>query len=82
MGATARWLDFSGWLPDLCSPALGIKYGCKYFHTLQQRYDLKIEMIAAYNAGSARKNEEGIFVNQGYVNKVSQFYYEIGGKHV
>ena len=42
----------------------------KLIKKLQKRYTQEDEIIAAYNAGSARKLEDGSFRNQDYVDKV------------
>ncbi|MFW6028703.1 MAG: lytic transglycosylase domain-containing protein [Halanaerobiales bacterium] len=79
MGATARELGFDKlFLPELLKPEINIKYGCKYLAGLRERYkDLTNSialfddnMVAAYNAGSPRKKDNGEFVNQEYVDKI------------
>jgi len=72
MGQTARELGFNEpYLTQLCDPDINIRYTCKYFGKLLRRYRGEEHWaISAYNAGSARKNSMGKFVNQQYVNKV------------
>ena len=72
MGCVARELGFDGWMPELCQDAVGVEYGCKLLQRLYRRYDEEASIIAAYNAGSARKDKSGMYVNQNYVNKVHQ----------
>ena len=72
MGAVAREHGFKGWLTELCQDAIGIEYGCKHLSTFHRKYEEESDMIAAYNAGSARKTKGGMYVNQAYVNKVHQ----------
>ena len=88
MGATARELGFEGvYLSELLKPEINIKYGCKYLSGLRKRFsenpesecnfvdDISIfddNMIAAYNAGSPRRKENGDYVNQEYVDKILQ----------
>ena len=70
MGGTARWLGFIGPLPLLCVPDQNLLVMVKLIKKLQKRYTQEEEIIAAYNAGSARKLEDGSFRNQDYVDKV------------
>ena len=72
MGQTARELGFNGlYLTELCDPEINIKYLCKYFAKLLNRYRGEVLWaISAYNAGSAKQTSAGEFVNQHYVNKV------------
>jgi len=72
LGATARELGFNLPLPALCEPQLGIEYGIRYLVGLKRNYMQRDDLIAAYNAGSARKNAEGQYVNQRYVDKVKR----------
>lgn len=76
MGQTARERDFSGaFLSELCDPASGLYWGCKHLDYLRSKYEAThgIEgVVAAYNAGSPRKNHTGQFVNQIYVEKIRE----------
>ena len=73
MGGTARYLGFNGWLTRLLEPNTNIKYGTLWFSRLYRKYGSKygiVGAIAAYNAGSPRKNKNDEFINQKYVDKV------------
>lgn len=73
MGQTARELGFEGpFLTALCDPATGLEYGCRYLAKQVERYrDRGLDWaVAAYNAGTARKNRDGVFLNREYVEKV------------
>ncbi|MHA1827800.1 MAG: lytic transglycosylase domain-containing protein [Candidatus Heimdallarchaeaceae archaeon] len=73
MGGTARYLGFDGWLTKLIIPEINIEYGTLYFATLYRRYVAKYGIagvIAAYNAGSPRFDDNGNLINQHYVDKV------------
>lgn len=70
MGGTARGYGFTGFLTDLLDPETNIEYGCKFFASLVKRYKYTNDQIAAYNAGHVRKNQDGTYVNQKYVDKV------------
>jgi len=71
MGAVARELGFDGrFLSELTNPELGIKYGCKHLKNFYNKYGNWTDAIAAYNAGSPRKREDGRYMNQSYVDYV------------
>jgi soluble lytic murein transglycosylase-like protein len=76
MGQVARERGFKGtFLTDLCIPVVGIYWGCEHLGYLRSRYEKThgIEgVVAAYNAGSPRKNHTGKFINQAYVEKVRE----------
>lgn len=69
MGATARWLGFSGPLNSLCEPHTGMLWAVKYYARLSKRYESRDDRIAAYNAGSAVR-KGAAYANQAYVDKV------------
>ncbi|MCC8991727.1 MAG: transglycosylase SLT domain-containing protein [Streptococcus sp.] len=74
MGQVARERGFSGaFLSELCLPEVGIEYGCRQLRYFADRYYAEQGwpgVIAAYNAGSPRKDATGYYVNQKYVNHV------------
>ncbi len=72
MGQTARERGFDRpFLTELCDPATGLEWGCLHLSAQIKRYHGEIDAaVAAYNAGSARKDGNGQWVNQGYVDKV------------
>ena len=71
MGSVARELEFSGNLTELCDPAKGLMYSALQFKKLKIRYGkTEMDTVAAYNAGSPRRTPGGLYVNQGYVDKV------------
>jgi soluble lytic murein transglycosylase-like protein len=68
MGSVARQYGFKGNLSSLTEPEINIEIGCKHFVS---KYSVEPkDMISAYNAGSPKKTPEGLYVNQGYVDKV------------
>ena len=69
MGGTARFLGFQGSLVKLYRPNININYGAMYISKLKEKYDKLEDVIAAYNAGSA-KMINGEYANQNYVDKV------------
>lgn len=74
MGATARLLGFEGTLLDLVDVETNIVWGCRYLKSQQKRYNVLSDVVAAYNAGSAKRNEDGRYKNQDYVNKFMSVY--------
>lgn len=70
MGAVARERGFLGWFPELCAPEVGIWYGMAHLNYLRERFPAEMDFVAAYNAGSPRKRDNGQYVNQGYIDKV------------
>lgn len=74
LGSTARWLGYRDALPFLCDPKQGIFWTCEAFEKLGSPYKLPEEKLAAYNAGSVKKQPDGTFVNQKYVDRVLQYF--------
>lgn len=79
MGGTARWMGFTGPLPALYRPENNLYWAAKYLRHLadkQNKFNQK-DLIAAYNAGSVRKDARGNYVNYEYVDAVSRLYKQI-----
>lgn len=75
MGAVAREYGYKGSFPALCGE-LGMKCGALHLMRLKKRLLAKglireDDLIAAYNAGWARRGDDGKYLNQRYVNKVN-----------
>jgi hypothetical protein len=73
MGAVARELGFTAHFPEMCG-ALGVKLGCRYLANLARRFYNRHGwpgVVAAYNAGSVRFAQGGLFENQVYVDKIA-----------
>ena len=80
MLTTAMEMGFKFDYPtELLEPNLNIKYGCTYLKKMYNRYGDWKCAIAAYNAGSAKKNFDGTFVNQKYIDSVSKYFKEESG---
>lgn len=73
MGGVARELGFTEPLPLLMQPAYGVYYGILKLKELAAKYENDLSVIAAYNAGSARKLPGKGYVNQTYVDKVVSY---------
>jgi hypothetical protein len=73
--ATARGLGYSGSPDGLFDPDTNLTYGTAYLSQQLMRYggDM-LSAAAGYNAGTARKNPDGTFVNQAYVDGVERYY--------
>jgi len=72
MGTVARELGHKGWVTDMCDPKIGLEYGIRHLKAKMKQFGEE-GGIAAYNAGTPRKNTDGSFVNQAYVDKVQSF---------
>lgn len=74
---TAKWILGNDKLTiaDLINPQINVDAGTKYIASLLKQYNGKVQdAIAAYNAGSPRRNKDGSYVNQAYVDKVYRNY--------
>lgn len=74
MGFNCRSLGYTGPMPQICLPELGIRYACGYFLDRCQKHLELEDQIAAYNAGFPRKGENGDYINREYVDKVLRIY--------
>ncbi len=65
---------------ELIKPEVNIEAGTKYLGYQLKRYNRNIlDAIAAYNAGRARKNRFGKYINQNYVDRVYNLYLSYSG---
>lgn len=72
MGGTARSIGYVGPLAVLLDPEVNVHWGGRYFQRIAHQYPMVTDQIAAYNAGRARRDLGGLYVNQAYVEKVSK----------
>jgi soluble lytic murein transglycosylase-like protein len=80
MLTTAMELGFQYDFPfELFDPATNIKYGCLLLKKYYNRYGDWNDAIASYNQGNNRKNSDGSYINQVYVDKVMEFINHDGG---
>lgn len=79
MGSVARELGFTGNLSELFRPEVNVIWGCKKLKQLLKKYPDESDVISAYNQGSPRKSESGMYKNQRYVDKVSKELRELRG---
>lgn len=68
--ASARYIGFSGPMVDLFEPEENIRWMVRFIKVQSKTYIYENDLIASYNAGSARLKDDGSYVNQDYVNKV------------
>ncbi len=75
MGCVARERGFEDYLPKLCMPEVGLKYGCLHIKKLYERYSKDSDIIAAYNAGSVieKISGGGVLINELYVDKTMRY---------
>lgn len=73
---TARWIlgNENLTIQELIKPDINISAGAKYLGTLLAKYGNVRDALASYNAGSPRRNKDGSYVNQEYVDKVYRNY--------
>lgn len=70
MGARALELGLPFPLPTLFDVKINIEYGCRCLADIKRRYTKQNDVIAAYNAGTAKRSPDGTYENQAYVLKV------------
>ena len=71
MGAVARERGFDGpFLSKLCDPAINMKFGCMHLVGYYRRHGSWEAAAASYNAGSPRRNKEGQWINQIYIDRL------------
>lgn len=73
MGSVARELGFEAELTRLTDPAVALSYSCRKLAALRAKYPASDDAIAAWNAGSPRRDSTGAYVNQHYVDGVNAF---------
>lgn len=72
---TARFIHGPTHVSDLLNPERNALIAAKYFRYQLDRYDGDSDCaVAAYNAGSCKKNQTGLYINQKYVEKVKRRY--------
>lgn len=71
LGRTARLLGYTGPLGMLYNADINIDLACQLIKDLRSRYQDEADIIAAYNAGAARKDGPK-YLNQTYVDKVQR----------
>jgi len=74
MGGVAREHGYTGDLPKLCAPMVGLQYGMLHLRKFFAKYQNWPDALASYNAGSPRKGTDGKYLNQTYVDKVLRYW--------
>lgn len=70
MFSTSRWLGYGGFFCDFFDPQINVYWGIKYFQRIARQYIYLSDQLSAYNMGTVRKNADGTYVNQSYVDSV------------
>lgn len=78
MGAVVREQGYKGPLQKLLlEPDFATAAAAKHLRKFYERHNSETDAISAYNQGSPRKTPGGLYVNQGYVDKVCRELREI-----
>ncbi len=80
MGATARDMGYIGYLNDLCIPDIGLSVGCKFLAEKAKKYPAAGDLISSYNMGTPRKDAQGRYVNQKYVDDLLKHMQALQGE--
>ncbi len=77
MGCAARELGFQDNLTKLLIPEVNMIWGIEFFRVrCKARFNKVEDQIAAYNAGTPKKDKNGIYTNGIYVGKVLSAYHQ------
>ncbi len=76
LGATARRLGFRKKLTHLLNVEPNIYWSTVLVKQLTERFGVRDDVIAAYNAGRPNKTGD-VYVNQAYVDKVNEAYRKV-----
>lgn len=68
---------YTGTADDLISITNSINYGSKFLRVLIKRHWILEDVISAYNQGSPKKDKNGRYCNQAYVNSVMKKFTEL-----
>ena len=79
MGGVAREHGFNGDLVQLCNPTMGLKYGIEHLTKFIDKYDDVESAVSAYNQGGDYRDQNGLFKNQVYVDKILERYIYLKG---
>lgn len=74
MGSLLRELGFTGPLPKALEPSINLSYGAKKLGLLLDKYQAIPDAVSSYNQGNNRRDAQGKFQNQSYVDSVLGFY--------
>lgn len=73
MGTVAREHGFDRHLTELINPQLNVLIAIRKIEQLQKKYSSMEDVISSYNQGWPRKNADGTYRNQRYVDTVLGF---------
>lgn len=76
MGAVFRELGYTDWLTRVITDyRLQLEYGCRYLGQKMEKYGM-VGGIVAYNSGRPKKNADGKYINQDYLDKVLEYSHQ------
>ena len=75
----ARDEGYEGAPFELFAPSNSLYYSIKFLGKLYKKYDNADDAISSYNQGKPRKDDNGKYKNQYYVDKVNDFLEDLGG---
>lgn len=74
MGATARFHGYNGFIPELAIPQIGLTWVCIHIKFLAKKYSDPTDLVAAYNAGSVKRDKDGNYTNKDHVDRFQKAY--------
>lgn len=76
MGANLYYIGggehFDTWPAELVEPELNLEIGCKMLLKLKKKWRYSLDLYAAYNAGSVRKDRDGEYINKTAVDRFAK----------
>lgn len=79
MGAVAREFGHRGPMQDLLVPQIGLEFACRKLEWCLEKWPLWDDAVSAYNQGSPRKDEDGFYKNQKYVDHINGYLRDLEG---
>ena len=76
LGFNIRAMGYGGWLTEYVDPEKGLDVGCNHLAGLLKRWPKTEDAVSAYNQGSPRKDDAGLYQNQEYVDRVMELVRE------
>jgi soluble lytic murein transglycosylase-like protein len=72
MGSVCRELSYTDHLVCLADPYLSTAFACRKLNSIQKKYTNESDAISAYNAGTPRRDKQGLYLNAKYVDHVKE----------
>lgn len=77
MGSVARQYGYRESIAGLVRPELNIEIGARHLSGFWRKYGNMQDAVAAYNAGSPRRSQDGRYENQGHIDRFMGHYRDI-----